>query len=392
MYIDDILVLGVSYEDCQAKTRFVVDMLVKLGFIINEKKSNMEPSQTVEYLGFSWDLGQWQVALRPRREVAIREAAAGLRSAGFATCRKVASFLGKALSAMGAVPLARARVRTLQWSFLASCRGEEQYNDIMLITEEASQELEFWERLPAGISSPISLPAAEQTIDTDASDTGVGIYFKGELISEKVPRHFHICSAELFALDRALEVLRRKLQPGTVVWRVDNNAAMQAIRNEGSTHSFELSWLAVRILKKAEEMNIHLAPIRVSSEENILADAASRFKEVPDWSIKDSVVHKIRTRWGHMDVDLMATEESKKAVFFYSWRRCDTNALGLDSLAEDVSWSQWNLPYCFPPFPLVERVLQKAQTQEVAQMVVIVPWWPTKPFFGTLQVLLKLQF
>lgn len=364
---------------------------MRLGFIINVKKSCMEPSQSVTYLGFTWDLKEWRVALKSTRELEIRRAAEQLRSKGWATCRTVASFLGKAISAMGAVPLARARVRTLQWSFLASCRSKEQYDEVMLVSAEAAEELEFWQWLPEGISSPITFPDAKQTVDTDASNEGVGIYFEGELVSDKVPRDLHICSAELYALWRALEVLEDKLKPGTLVWRVDNNSAMQAVRNEGSTHSYELSWLAVKILLQAEKMGIHLVPIRVSSEENILADCASRFKEVPDWSLKASVVEKIKARWGHMDVDLMATEESKKAVFFFSWRKCDTNALGLDSLAEDVDWSQWNLPYCFPPFPLLEKVLQKVQQQSINKMIIIVPWWPTKPFFGTLQVFLELR-
>ena len=102
----------------------------------------------------------------------------------------------------------------------------------MLVSAEAAAELEFWQCLPEGISSPITVPAAEQTVDTDASNDGVGIYFEGELVSEKVPRDLHICSAELFALLRALEVLQDRLRPGTVVWRVDNNSAMQAVRNE----------------------------------------------------------------------------------------------------------------------------------------------------------------
>ena len=72
----------------------------------------MEPSQVVDYLGFTWDLKEWRVALKAKREVAIRSAAEQLRTAGFATCRQVASFLGKAISSMGAVPLARARVRS----------------------------------------------------------------------------------------------------------------------------------------------------------------------------------------------------------------------------------------------------------------------------------------
>jgi hypothetical protein len=363
----------------------VASILGRLGFLINEAKSEMEPTQQVLYLGFVWDLASWRMGLKPAREEAIRSHAARLRAAEFVQCREVASLIGKIQSAAGAVPLARARIRTTQWEFLASCRSRRQYDDFMFLSEDSKQELLFWEELVGGLSSLISLPMSSQSLDTDASGEGIGIYFRGELISEPVPEG-HICQTELWALGRALVMLQGKIEQGVLTWRVDNNAALAAIRNQGSTRSWEMSWLAVKILKDAERQGIIIDPVRVSSEENNLADAASRFREVPDWSLKPAVMDKVFARWGRADVDLMATTESRKAPFFYGWRSCDTEALALDSLARDVDWSGWENPYCFPPFSLVDAVLQKCCEQRLERMMLVVPWWPSKPYFGNLQV------
>ena len=56
------------------------------------------------------------------------------------------------------------------------------------------------------------LPEAAQLLDTDVLDTCISIFFKDKLISESVPKG-HILQTELWALKRALEMLRDKIQP-----------------------------------------------------------------------------------------------------------------------------------------------------------------------------------
>lgn len=377
--------MGWSEEDCNTKVAFVLNLLESLGFLINHEKSNLKASQQVLYLGFLWDIKEWKVSLKPKREEELRAEARSLRGSEVVTCRQVSKFLGRAISAVGAVPLARARVRTLQWEFLASCRSPEQFDDHMVLSSESREELIFWESLETNISSPLSVPSSGQTLDTDASPEGLGCYFEGKLFSEPAPEA-GICTLELLALQRGLERLKSELQPGLLTWRVDNNSALFAIKNEGSTRSWELSWLATRILEQAHTMGVYLNPIRVSSEENLLADSASRFKPVPDWSLKQSVVNKIFQLWGKADVDLMASSSSRKAPFFYSWNRADHEALALDALAPDVDWTRWENPYCFPPFPLIEAVLRKVEEQQVQRMILVVPWWTSKTYLPLLQV------
>ena len=115
-----------------------------------------------------------------------------------------------------------------------------------------------------------------------------------------------------------------------------------------------------------------------------MADALSRFKRVANWSLSDPAATKMFTRWGRPDVHLMASDMSRKAPVFFSWTRADQEAWGLDSLAQDVHWNQFELPYCFPPFPLLQQVLDKCKRQEVDRMILVAPWWSGKTFFPSL--------
>ena len=53
----------------------------------------------------------------------------------------------------------------------------------------------------------------------------------------------------------------------------------------------------------------------------------------------------------------------------------------MDSLAKDVDWNNFSNPYCFPPFPLIQQVLDKILKQKIKRLILIAPWWSGKPFF-----------
>ena len=377
-------------EMCNLHVSLLLKAIGEFGFLLNEKKSNLPPSQTFTYLGMVWDTVSWSVAVKPEREDKIRSAAGQLLDVTSATCRAVSVFLGRTNSTVGAIPLARARVRRLQWDFLSICKSPELFDSYMPVSEEAKEELMFWANLETGLSSPITLASADCSVTTDASQTGIGILFDGHVVSESIPEEFsefHINVKELFALKRFLDLFP-EIKNSVVTWRCDNNCAMAAIRNEGSTRSWPMSLLSCSILHLSHQRGIHWAPVRVTSEENIVADAASRFLQVPDWSLSDSAVRKVFNRWGTPDVDLMASDRSRKVPVFFSWSRLDIEAWGLDSLAQDVNWAQFSLPYCFPPFPLLQQVLEKCKRQEVPKMILVAPWWLGKPFFPVLMSML----
>ena len=167
----------------------------------------------------------------------------------------------------------------------------------MSLSEEAREELEFWEQLKPGICCPISLPKATQTILTDASSFGLGGYFNSHVFSETAPSG-HINFTELVGLDRSLDHFWEQglVRPGPLVWRVDNRTAQASIAKQGSTRTWDINVLAVRILLKAETRGIQLMPARISSEDNFLADQASRFEDIADWALNQSIVSRMCSR------------------------------------------------------------------------------------------------
>lgn len=55
IYLDDILWIGQDYESCKANVDSTISLLQSLGFIINEKKSNLTPNNRCRFLGFILD-------------------------------------------------------------------------------------------------------------------------------------------------------------------------------------------------------------------------------------------------------------------------------------------------------------------------------------------------
>ena len=95
---------------------------------------------------------EWTVQLKTERQIKLRKAALKLGAHTMAKCRVIAAFIGRVQSVVLAVPLARARVRMLQWDFLASCVTEQDFNKNMEISGTAREELKYWENIPEGLS------------------------------------------------------------------------------------------------------------------------------------------------------------------------------------------------------------------------------------------------
>jgi hypothetical protein len=61
-------------------------------------------------------------------------------------------------------------------------------------------------------------------------------------------------------------------------------------------------------------MSIRILLIYIPTEENILADAASRFQEIPDWRLHPNMFQAIAARWGLPVIDLFARNTSKQTT------------------------------------------------------------------------------
>ena len=258
-------------------------------------------------------------------------------------------------------------------------------DEVMILSSDSREQLKGWMKLRDGESMPLTHPSDSVSVATDASLEGIGIFYKGCLISEKIPEGYEgldIAVLELLALNIFLDKVDNNLSDSTVTWKIDNQAVLFAIKNKGLKDSWPLNHLSCVILEKAEKRGLVFEPVRISLEENFIADAGSRFKRVPEWLIKTSLVQNMFQLWGTADVDLMATTLSRKCPVFFPWNREDVEAWGLDSISKEVDWSQFTLPYIFPPFPLIPQVLNKVLEQKVEKIMMILPYWQNKPWFS----------
>ena len=62
-YMDDFLILARSFQEAVTHTEKVIQLLQKLGFHINWKKSSPQPSRRLEYLGVIIDLAEMSFSL-----------------------------------------------------------------------------------------------------------------------------------------------------------------------------------------------------------------------------------------------------------------------------------------------------------------------------------------
>ena len=71
---------------------------------------------------------------------------------------------------------------------------------------------------------------------------------------------------------------------------------------------------------------------------------------------------------------------SWKADKYVSWK-ADPGAIPTDALS--IDWSPYKLLYCFPPFSLIGKVLQKIQ-QDHVNAIIVVPNWQTQFWYPLL--------
>ena len=112
---------------------------------------------------------------------------------------------------------------------------------------------------------------------------------------------------------------------------------------------------------------------------NLIADHLSRPNQPisTEWSLHPEIVNRIFRVWGTPEIDMFATLSNSHLPLFVS-PIPEPRALAVDALSQD--W-QGRSMYMFPPFPLLNKVLQKLRSTQVAEVILVAPWWPSQSWF-----------
>ena len=382
-YLDDWLVHHPDRQILLRHQALLLDTLDLVGFILNQKKSELDLTQDLQFLGIHLRLDLGRALLPESKAGEIVACARHLSSLKVLNYSQVSHFMGSLNWASGLIPLGRLYLRPLQRHFhslgLTNRFTPPRKSDPVVLANLLRQWLDP-HFLTSGI--PIRPFQADYTIFTDASNQGWGAHMGDSKISgiwTHIDRKLHINCLELKAVICALQHWAPLLQGHQVMIATDNSTVVSYINKQGGTRSTSLLRLTVDLFLWLESQDIVVRARHIPGCLNVIADHLSRPNQpIPtEWSLHPEIVNRIFRVWGTPEVDMFATLSNSHLPRFMS-PVPEPRALAVDALSQD--W-QGRSMYMFPPFPLLSKVVQKLRSTQVAEVILIAPWWPSQPWF-----------
>ena len=129
----------------------------------------------------------------------------------------------------------------------------------------------------------------------------------------------------------------------------------------------------------AEEKGVWLSAAHIPGKDNVQADYYSREQnDSKEWAITPKLFQNLQKILGQPDIDLFASRTNCQVRPYVSWHP-DPDCFAVDAFS--LPWTH-TLSYCFPPFSLVGRVIQKIR-EDKATAKLVSPLWPTQCWYPT---------
>ena len=313
-YLDDWLVLSSSEKKAKESIRELLSLCRTLGIVINEKKSDLVPSQSAKYLGMTIDTGAGKVfpsLARVEKFLTVAERFCSMQSPPAQLWQVI---LGHLASLERLVPHGRLRMRSLQWHLKSQWSPESDPPSFpVALPEEARRYLSWWmvrDHLLVGVR--FGTPAPDLHLYSDASLSGWGAHLLDQNVSgvwSAQEKLLHINLLEMKALFLALQAFQEDVAGHHVTAMCDNSMVVAYVNKQGGTVSRPLCLLTSRLLRWTESFDVHLEARYLPGESNVLADVLSLRGQVvgTEWSLHPQVARALLRTWGNPSIDLFAT-------------------------------------------------------------------------------------
>ena len=396
-YLDDWIVHHQNPNQLLQQQQLVLSVLEQSGFKVNTTKSELIPTQDIQFLGIRFQLKLGRVSIPPRSNLPnpwdlitpgfARHLPRPDQSSVTLTYKQVTSLLG---SLNWVAPISSPWDDSASDPYNFCSNNWASYNGRPPITEVPSSQLTPillpWldqDFLSSGISMEQFRP--DIMLFTDASTHGWGAHmFDMELSGSWTPEEasLHINCLELLAVSKALHSWLAHVQNNRILVATDNTTVVAHINKQGGTHSRSLFNLTQDLLLWLHEHNVQLRARHIPGRFNAIADRLSRSHQVlnTEWQINSMILFRIFNHWGTPTVDMFATPHNAQLPQFVS-PVPHPRALAVDALSQpwDNRWM-----YMFPPFPILSQVLRKLRNSPQSEAILIAPLWPSRPWFPQL--------
>ena len=288
-YLDDFFGVFPADTEPDGPSQIFDATLGEFGFVKANEKD--EWGTVVTHLGFQFDSDLMEVRLPPNKHARAIKAVSDLLSLKSAVPQaSLEETLGFLSHCCQVIPLGRPFLRQL-FSLL---KRKSHYRRIRL-NSEVKQDLRWWKLFLSSWStiSLIQLSRPVFYVSTDASGLkGIGGVYDRRIFSSRVPtRHKakHINWKEMFAVLHALILWHREWINGSIDVACDNTAVVGGINKRSIVGPAIRPLRAILLI--AAVFDIEIKAHWIPTEENVIADAASRhdFKKLANLGFKDQV-------------------------------------------------------------------------------------------------------
>ena len=144
-YLDDILLFGHTYEDCKQNVKVTKQLLESLGFILNKEKCHLTPSQSCDYLSFTYDSNNYCIKLTDKKREKLLNLVINYRKKSSCKIREWAQCVGILVAASPAIKYSCIYIKSLErCKYLGLLKSNGNYDEILNLSSEVHTDLDWW--------------------------------------------------------------------------------------------------------------------------------------------------------------------------------------------------------------------------------------------------------
>ena len=219
-----------------------MDLTQSVGWIINQEKSELKPTQVFSFVDYEYHLESALVKPTQERWLKLQDLILRLTSKHILTARHLMSLIGLLASIEKMVPEGRLHMRPFQFHLKEHWRFPQSLDSLLPWTEIISAHLDGWhkrdERYRPSSQRPL-YPTLYRCLKRRLGRSLRANLYKGSVVRPG-KKATHINVLELKAVALALQRFKDQCQNQTVLVATDNSTVVAYINKQGGTHSAEM--------------------------------------------------------------------------------------------------------------------------------------------------------
>ena len=373
-------------------------VLFKAGYFLGLSKCNLIPEQVMTYLGIDCDSKHQKFMVPEKRIQKYIPLLQELLAKSSVSYSEVEKMVGKLVSLECAVAPGMWYTRNQYAAMAASgirpdAKKQVKNNCRINVTPALREEWFMWVNfllqnkgsswkkfsnvyVQANVSSDASGRTFAGVVDIPYGPTRVTA---GEFSEDMLRQDIQVKEGEALkaTLSMIIQEIPELIVGKTLVCKVDNQVLKAVLERKGTSHNLALNNVGKQIYWLQEKGQFHIALQYVESKNNV-ADKYTRQSPGIEASLTTAFFQKVWDNLGPFKWDLMASQTNVnkdlngKPLLFFS-RYFDDKANGVDVFLQQLH----NLEemFCFPPIPMVSKLLKHLQQQRVSCVLLVPRIW-----------------